>query len=528
MKSDVFTGAVGRTETPVEDALRQVLPPPCQERWFRAPALIRNNVPTVHGEMDERLERDLLALCRELLDTIEEEFRRNGCPTISWDGEPVRSVPEHVVVLNPVFLGELSEPVRWALSARDTLAFRETLREHLPEHLLGAPHVGRRMRLHPALHPNLANLVLVDDRSGALRALSAERKIILTRLLMAKLMSPKIILVPYTRGRRRLVCDEVMLGTLEGGHPLLAPREAARRLMIFGSATPVGGWSVSPHYVISEEAWQQSPVMRGLIHLGHHLGEQKLLADPVDIRDLVRESRLAELIINLLNYSRQAEGAFWAVDHDLRYSDARMSWPSRGVLTLVTVSGRHGARKTELEPDDIVAVIPEAAGTVEVVAVGGRAPKGPSVEAEEFTLPLREMPPVRLLDTPEGCRLATAGGREVPAVRAGVHLHRGFTVHDARRVFTVPTDVREFPHVGCGVDLMHEMSSYAMREALRRWEEGGREAQAAMFYIPNHGVNVFLFWSPDERGLIPADPFHHFRRLVDEGAIEFEDDVEQV
>lgn len=528
MDGELMIGTVKRVQGVADHRSHVGEVRPCQERWFRAPTLVRNDLPTVMSEMDERLERDLHALSRELLDTVEEEFRRNGCAVVSWDGEPLRTVPQNVVVLNPVFLGQLPPLVQQALDAVETIEFREVLREHLPEHPIRAPHVGRRMRLHPALHPNLANLVFVEDESGALRALPSERKIILTRLLMAKLMAPKIILVPYSSSENGLECEEIMLGTLEGGHPMLPPREAARRLMIFGSATPVGGWELSPHYAIAEGAWRESPVVRGLMELGCYLGERRLLSDPVNIRDLVRESRLADMIINLLNYSRQAEGAFWAVDHALRYSDGRMPWPSRGVLTLVTVSGRYGARKTDLGPDDIVAVLPRAQGTVEVLAVDGREPKGPSVEAEEFTLPLREIASARLVDSPEGPRLVREGGREVPAVRAGVHLHRGFEVRDAGRVFVIPTDVREYPHVGCGVDLMHGMSSYAMCEAVQRWEDGGRRAQAAVFYVPNHGVNIFLFWSADARGVIPDDPFHHFRQLVDDGGIVFHPDVPQV
>jgi hypothetical protein len=528
MDREAVIGMASRAQPLPEQVSRSAEVRPCQERWFRAPTLVRNDAPTIMGEMEERLERDLLALSREVLDSIEEEFRRNGCAIVSWDGEPLRTVPEHIVVLNPVFVGELSPEVRAALRAPTTAEFREVLREQLPEHLIRSPHVGRRMRLHPALHPNLANVVFVDDEDGALRELPAERKIILTRLFMAKLMAPKIILAPYMRSGRALRCPEVMLGTLEGGHPLLPIREAARRLMIFGSATAVGGWELSPHYAISDAAWASSPVVQGLRELGTYLGERNLLSDPVNIRDLVREARLAEMIINLLNYSRQAEGAFWAVDHAMRYSDGRMPWPSVGSLTLVTVSGRYGARKTDLAPDDIVGVLPRPQGTVEVVAVGGRDPKGPSVEAEEFTLPLREIEPVRVVETPRGLKLTSDGGRKVPAVRAGVHLHRGFQVRDSDRVLVIPTDIREYPHVGCGVDLMHAMSSYAMREAVARWEKSGRKAEAALFYVPNHGVNIFLFWSADEHGIIPADPFQHFRRLVDEEAIVFEPDVPQV
>ncbi len=528
MDGELMIGTVKRVQGIVGHRAHLGEVRPCQERWFRAPTLVRNDLPTAICEMDERLERDLHALSRELLDTIEEEFRRNGCAVVSWDGEPLHTVPQNVVVLNPVFLGQLPSIVQEALGATETFEFREVLREHLPEHPIRAPHVGRRMRLHPALHPNLANLVFVQDETGELRALASERKIILTRLLMAKLMASKIILVPYSRGENGLECEAIMLGTLEGGHPMLHPREAARRLMIFGSAVPVGGWELSPHYAIADAAWETSPVVKGLMQLGCYLGERRLLSDPVDIRDLVRESRLADMIINLLNYSRQAEGAFWAVDHTLRYSDGRMPWPSLGVFTLVTVSGRYGARKTELGPNDIVAVLPKPQGTVEVLAVDGREPKGPSVEAEEFTLPLREIAPIRLADSGDGLRLVREEGREVPAVRAGVHLHRGFEIRDADRVFVVPTDVREYPHVGCGVDLMHGMSSYAMREAVQRWENDGRRAQAAIFYVPNHGVNIFLFWSADERGVIPDDPFHHFRQLVDDGGIVFHPDVPQV
>jgi hypothetical protein len=149
------------------------------------------------------------------------------------------------------------------------------------------------------------------------------------------------------------------------------------------------------------------------------------------------------------------------------------------------------------------------------------------VEAEEFTLPLVDMPTLCVDRVDGGLRLADAGVR-VPAIRAGVHMHRGFLPPSSERVLAVPTDVRAYPPVGCGVDLMHDMSRDAMTRALRLWEEGGRRAVTAVFYVPNHGTNVFLFWAADERGVIPLDPFVLFREVVESGELTFLPDVPQV
>jgi hypothetical protein len=484
--------------------------------------LIIGQSESLEGEEPEAGDvRPVRELCRSVLQGIASEFERCGCVTHEWNGERLAGIPEHFVMLNPVLLGELPASAQLALGREDIDRFRSELRASLPEVYPHAIRVGRRLDLHHAIHPSVIDLVLVDDTSGAIEALSSERKVILIRMLMAKLGASKNVIVPYRRtddGEVR--CDRLILGTMEGGHPMLDVQETARRLMILGSTKAVGGWTKSADYQIAADDWARSPVVGGLLHLSQFLGKHELLSRPVMIRELVNESKLADTLIGLLNYSRQAEGAFWAIDHDLPYSDRRLRWPARGVFPLVTVSGRYGAVKTELGPDDIVAVIPVGSGGVEVVPTGDREPRGPSVEAEEFTLPLLDMPMLAV---------GRADGRStlVPPIRAGIHMHRGFVPPSSERVFVIPTDIEAFPPVGCGVDLMHEMSRDAMRRAVHLWEERGRAPVGAVFYVPNHGTNVFLFWTADTRGAIPSDPFELFREVVETGELTFLPDVPQ-
>ncbi|MDQ6887303.1 MAG: hypothetical protein M3068_08415 [Gemmatimonadota bacterium] len=501
---------------------------PRAERWFRSPTLLRNDDLELIGELDPDIDSPVRELAQSILDRIEGEFRRNGCTVHLWDGDRLPQSPERAVVLNPVFVGKLPEAALAAFHRGTVNEYKQALRETLPEVFARAIQIGRRMGLRPTPHPNFVNIILLDDSDRELRDLSFERKVIFLRMMMTKVGGFKNVIVPYVRRKNRVDYDRVILSTLEGGQPVLAPEEVARRLMIFGSTRSVGGWSKSEEYSIATDDWRRSPAVRGLIALGNFLGRKRLLAEPILIRDLVRDAKLADTIIGLLNYSRQAEGAFWAIDHDLPYRDRSMPWSSTGVFPLVTVSGRYGTKKTELTHEDIVPVVPTAEGTVEVVQVGSNDSRGPSVEAEEFTLPLREMPPIRVAEIHGRLQVVSEGGIEVPPVRAGVHLHRGFANPKSERVVVVPTDVAEYPPVGCGVDLMHEMSSYAMQRAVQLWESSGRRAAAAVFYVPNHGVNVFLFWTANRDGVIPADPFALFEELVEEEELLFETDIPQV
>ncbi|HEX5831536.1 MAG TPA: hypothetical protein VFY16_11180 [Gemmatimonadaceae bacterium] len=499
------------------------------ERWYRRPMLILNEEIDCIGELGAHVPTPVGELCRAVIGRIEAEFRESGCATHRLCGDPPPEVPAHFIVLNPVFLGELSAEARRAFQREDLHAFRAELKRTLPEVYPRAIQFSRQLGVQPVLHPSFVNVIFVGDSSGLIESLTASRKIALLRLLMAKLGATKIVLVPYCwTGPDEARCDRLLLGTMEGGHPMLDVRETARRLMILGSTTHVGGWTRSTDYGIAPEDWERSPVVRGLLELSTFLGTHQLLSEPVVIRELVNAPRLADTLIGLLNYSRQSEGAFWAIDHDLRYTDRRLAWPASGVFPLVTVSGRYGTVKTALGPEDVVAVIPMGSGSVEVVPVGDRETRGPSVEAEEFTLPLRDLPPVRVDRIDSGLRLVQRGGAALPPIRAGVHLHRGFLTPSSERIFVVPTDVEAYPPVGCGVDVMHEMSRDAMRRALQIWEQGGRRAAVALFYVPNHGMNAFLFWAPNARGIIPADPFEIFRQVIDSGELVFVPDVPQV
>lgn len=507
------------------------------EWWFKRPTLILIKNPQVVGALDSETVDELTKLVGAFYRELAAQFTTQGCPTVFWDGEPLAETPSRAVIINPVFLA-LPQAAQAIWELEDFRQFRAGLKEHLPEIFPLVVSVGRnQLHLNPPLHPNFANLICLDDTAGHCRNLGDDRTVILMRTLMAKLGAFKNIVVLYDRGADgRLAFRGMILGTLEGGHPRIeSVPDLARRLMVFGSAAEVGGWAIYKGATIREEAWQKSSVVKGLIELGRFLGGRGLLSDPVNIRDLVKKPKLADLIVRLVNYSRQAEGAFMAFEPELPYRPGEApnlpGLPWTGV-SIVTCSGRFGAIKTDLSYSDLDAIVPsEQRDQVAVIPVEGIEPKGPSVEAEEFIFPqveLAEQLKLALSRVEGGYRRDEQGNIVVPPIRGVVHLHRGFRSPVSGKVLVVPSDIARFPPVGCGVDLMHEMSRDAMKRALDLWLENGQEAICALFYVPNHGTNVFVFWASDNTGLVPEDPFALFKALISSGELAFTPDVPQV
>jgi hypothetical protein len=327
---------------------------------------------------------------------------------------------------------------------------------------------------------------------------------------MAKLGAFKNILVPYERDDDALRADTLILTTLEGGHPMLTPAEVAQRLLVFGSAKEVGGFTVDPDLEVPFSYWERSQTVSAIRQFGRFLGEKGLLSAPVEITDLVKDPHLGETIVRLLAYTRQAEGALWAIDPTLevqsRYNLAKVYTEA---LPLVTASGTSGAVKTNLELSDIIPIIPQADGSVRGLTVVGIPSLKASVEAEEFTLPLMDIHPVRV------------NGRVMPAFRAGFHIHRGFLRPRSDRIAVISTHVAQFPPVGCGVDLMHRMSLDAMQRA-RAEMAAGNPAILYLFAVPNHGTNGFIPWGNYD------NPYQSVIEAVESDDLVFTPDVPQI
>ncbi len=501
------------------------------EWWLKHPTLILNRKPEVLGAPLPASTAQLEALVESLYRELVVEFRQKGCPLLFWDGQPIGQTPSHAVIITPVFL-ELPQAAQLALTCKRLQQFKLGLKEHFPETFPLIVSVGRnQMALNPPLHPNFVNLVCIDDTSSTIRNLTGNRKVIFIRTLAAKLGSFKNIIVPYERDREgRLTFRSIILGTLEGGHPLMRSISTlAKRLMVFASATEVGGWKVWQDVSIPKEAWQSSAVVKGLVDLGRFLGKRRLLSPPVRIRQLVKSRRLATLIVRLVRYSRQAEGAFMAFEPEIDLDLPGFSWTG---VPIVTCSGRFGAIKSRLTYGNLAAVVPSSErDLVRVIPVKGTRPKGPSVEAEEFISPqleIMQQTPIRLRKVEGGYRNDERGDIIVPPFRGIIHLHRGFAVRASDKILVVPSDIARFPPVGCGVDLMHEMSRDAMRRAVHLWEEAGRKAIAALFYVPNHGTNLFAFWAANAQGIIPQDPFELVKELISNKQLALTPEVPQV
>jgi hypothetical protein len=471
---------------------------------------------------------DLNVLAGEIFHDIQLSFEKAGSTIVHWNGGPLKEASDHMVILNPVYLGKLPDEVTSALSQNDPDLLKSTLREKMPEDYPLIARVGKnKMGLEPPMHPHFTNVIFIDNEQGELDDLSYEQRIIFLRSLMAKQGSFKSIIVPYKKSGDGLTYDRLIMSTLEGGHPSVNSEELAQRLLVFGSLTEVGGYEDHPSLTVPLDKWERSEAVKGLINLGKFLGKHNLLSAPVEIDELIKGDRLSKLVIQLINYARQAEGAFMTVDPILgREIGLDQNW-----LPVVTSSGRFGTLKTNLEAKDMVGVMsvePES-DDVYVFPVKELDQKGPSVEASEFVGPLfnGSLPNIRISQTEGGYVIDPNGELEVPPIRGVIHIHRGYLPPSSEKIISLNADISKFPPVGCGVDLMLQMSQDAMNRAVQLWEMNDREPIAAAFTVPNHGTNMFVFWG-QENGVIPTDPFKLLKQEIDDQGLQFVSEVPQV
>lgn len=470
--------------------------------WLKYPTLILlKEIQKVNKNMDKSIEN----LRDHIYEILVQEFKEHNCQVILWKKEQDKKVKNnYAIIINPVFLGKLDPKVEEVLKNNKLPEDNEILKEYLPE--VNPPFaisIGRdvckNLEIYPELHPNFINLVFIEDNIN-IHSLSSNTKVQLIRFLMAKLGAFKNIIVPYKE--KNISKNKVILGTLEGGHPSLEIKDLAERLMVFGSCKEVGGYEVID-WEIKENIWKKSKIVNSMINLGKFLGERKLLSEPIEIRNLVKEENLAKLIVRLVNYSRQAEGAFMAFEPEIK---PPKDFNFMDGVFIVTCSGKYGTVKSNLSYKDLAPVIPLKKGKVGVFKKENEETLGPSVEAEEFTLPLLEM----------------KEKFDYPPIIGVVHLHRGYKILNlSSKFFDIPIDIREYPPVGCGVDLMQEMSKYAMKKAVEIWKERKKIPYFALFYVPNHGTNIFIF--PKDSFNIYEDPFCYFKEIVESKELIFTD-----
>ena len=431
----------------------------------------------------------------------------------------------NLVAINPVFLGKLPEKAMAAIENENVSldTYKKQLRRYLPEddEWLYVQNIGSDgMKLRLFIHPHFTNLIFIEDEHEAIAKLPHDKMLVFMRMMMAKVGAFKNIIVTYRKEGDGIAFDQPILGTMEGGRVKVKSWEnMADRLIAFGSSEEVGGQKILEDQSINYDEWTKNPVVNGMRKWGKFLGEHRLLSPPVTIRELTRSRNLSRKIERLLRYNRQAEGAFWAVVPDIKVKTPEGT--VKKTIKIVSNSGTSGAVKDRLRYSDISAVVSHEDGKVNVSPVKRLKTKKTSVEAEEFIIPLDELPTVKVKLQDGFYEFDDVNGTEVPALRAGFHLHRGVKSYNENKIKYITLD---YPHVGCGVKTMQEMSRQAMHEAVRLWEKSGRKLELILVYAPNHGVNGFI---PYAEGFKHVDPFYMVEQMIEDGDLELEDEVPQ-
>ncbi|MBI4130015.1 hypothetical protein HY468_01725 [Candidatus Roizmanbacteria bacterium] len=514
---------------------------PQEAAWFtRHPVVIDTNNTVLDWPSEKQHTR-----AEHLFTAIEQTYDEAGCPVFRWQDETLHPVndaaanwstssdPSHAVVLHPVFMDQVPDralnvlrlmhaPVMQLFARMKALeplshAAMRILADSLPEMEALVKEVGRpiaeQLGLKQKIHPNYVNTFFINTPDTKLRQLPYRGKQVLHQLFMAKFGSFKTTVSPDDQTYNR-----AMLGSLEGGHPELPPEEIGRRFLLFGSTESAGGYNVVKDRKIAPDDWESSPTVRGIQAMGRFAGKKGLFSPPVEISYFIRNPDLARINAGIARFSRQAEGAIMAYDPRLQ-------------VFVMTATGRFGAVKTDLQPDDLLPVLPSEDGqTVDVVPVGDATPKPTSVEAAQLTNPLKELeeqfPLLRLSIENGGYRKSPDGDRAVPIIRAAFHVHRMYEFKNGSpHIIEIHDD--HLP-VGCGVNLMNQISYNAMHQAMQHYIDQGQQAALAVQYVANHGCDVFVFWKANEDGIIPEDPFHFLKKMVESGELRFRYEIPQV
>lgn len=517
------------------------------------------------------------ALSQRLQACLAGQFTQMGCEVIewqpAWDTESGHRLGEDeqtfAVFTNTIHIDLLPKGSSRLLSVGNKISqavynsLKGMMAKSAPEHVPAVATHGYIKGAEGA-NPNFTNIFFIRDDKALITELhkkgisgnpvADERFVEFNRLLMLKYGSFRTLIIPYRINEDNIAeADLAILGTLEGGHPGFGFNsdeqlaELARRIKVLASTKPVKTEvSVHPEQSISEEEWEKSKTVRGIQKLGQFLGDKKLLSPPFKIEDYSRSKLFIRVVSRIAGYNRQAEGAFGFWDPKLQ-------------KYVVTCTGKLGAVKTDLGLRDMVAVEPNDHGGVNKIRVGEIDPNDPSVEAEEFVIPMTKLAErLRLkvkktengyesiamisksgfilsetVQQPEALLTDNQGDEDVdylPPILGIVHIHRGIKEINENEIIRV--DTSQFDPVGCGVDAMNEMSQYVMDKSLELamafYKRTGRMPKCSVFDVPNHGTNALVFPSVDqETGLIPENFTDIFITAVGKGNLVYKRTVDQ-
>jgi hypothetical protein len=483
------------------------------ERWVpgRPPFIF---VPEIHNLSGKEIPPEIRESVFLFMEELGENLAGQGCQVLT---EPVTDFPkENGMIINPVYLGDLNEALFKGLRG-EMRDLKACVQKNLPEI---CPPLAREVggKFGVGLHPNFTNLIIIGN-GEIFKELEGEPLKTFARALMAKTGAWKVIILPFSENNLGIP----ILATMEGGQPRVKDLEnLAYRLRVLASVEKVGGFELVEGISIKGDDWKTSQTLENLIAFGRYLGERRLLPPPAEIDRLVKDIKLAKLVERLTGFTRQQEGAYalWTPEFNFGQSDL-----GDGIMVVSRTGSDNGMTALKTNPDAscFVPGVPLMGnGMYGKIKVDGVDTGKPSVEAEEFTLPLAKLDKIKM--SYQGKKI------EGPPIIGIVHLHAGVLgIKEEAPINHLVTDIERFPPVGCGVDAMAAMSEYYMRKAVEAWQESGYKVRMVAYYVPNHGTNFFIFPEFDGKNFrYPDDPFSFFKQAVDQGMIDLTDNVPQV
>lgn len=541
-----------------------------REEWFKPHPLVLVSILQIKGPFTPPEIPELVQLAGTVYGGLADGYQGSGCPVLvagadhtltsisgqEGDGH-ARPGESRSMIINPVLLGRLTDGVYGLFSqysqkpsnAVDIGQVQAVLMNELPEvdikrfewpYVMGIGRkIAHRMGVKQLTPPNFVNMVFFEDLGNLFHTLPGKLKKLFGWLLMAKLGAFKNILVTYRKGADGQLEYDLYLNSLEGGHPKLTLEKLSTRLRAFGSATELGAYEMMDGASINPKAWADLPEVKALIDLGQFCGEYGLLSQPVEIDPFIKGNLLKEAAKRVAGYSRQAEGAFQGFvimdKKGLVSNPSRLNLPWAGGLPVVSASGRFGVVKTDPKPDDFVPIGGFDGTKAQIIRTNAGPDKGPSIEAFELIGPQSELVSenpeeylLRLRKVEGGYIEDPDGSIVVPGLaRAIYHFHRRPIINNPEKVQIVDLDIADYPPAPCGSDILYRLSKEAQRVAHEKWIKGGKKAVATVVKVKNHGIHVIMHWTPDENGVIPPDSPRLFKKIILDGSLVLEDDVEQ-
>lgn len=314
------------------------------------------------------------------------------------------------------------------------------LRERVPHHVPPPSVTLCRGLVEASPRRRSGHVVAVVEICERLSTMTHREAVDAARVTMGRLGAFKVLFL--SRGDRPGQILEATLCTPEGGHPTETANIADRirdRLVASVCARGIAeGYDIVEN-AISAADWQAGTTARALVEAGRRMAGLGLLPPPHAFDDFVLP-QIGEMYRAYFGWKGFSEGMLFAYDPGL---DA----------ILVTASGNWGVDKRALRTDQVVALDRRLRdGRLQVLAVQGSEPLGPSVEAWEVRAMLEAAP--------------TVGPDRVPLIRAGIHAHVGVEWADEAVIETVAPNRSQYPYgVGCGADLTVELAGDVVRRS---------------------------------------------------------------